>query len=170
MNIKLMTLVAVAAASIATPALAADANGSITVLRPLTITKNADLGFGTVIRPDSGSGTVTVSNAGTRSVANGVVALSSTTASAAQFTIDGEGAQSVSVTIPATFTLNNGSVSGSLTVTTSSNLVNPALVSLDGTLGSAGTKTFNVGGSIDIASTTTSGAYTGTLTVTAAYN
>ena len=127
MNIKLMALVALAATAIATPALATDATGSITVIRPLTVTKNADLDFGTVIRPDSGSGTVTVATDSARSVANGVVALSSTTASAAGFTINGEGGQSVSVTIPASFTLSSGS--NSLSVTTSSDLANPALVS-----------------------------------------
>lgn len=174
------SLLAAAAALVATFAVSAPAMaqstasttgaGSITVIRPLTITKNADLKFGTVVRPGTGSGTVVVSTAGARSVTGSVVGLSSgDTPQAAQFTVAGEGGQSVSVTIPATFSLANGS--DTLTVTTSNDLTGSAAAqTLSNALGAAGTLAFKVGGSIPIASTTNTGLYTGSFTVSAAYN
>ncbi len=174
------SLLATAAALVATFAVSAPAmaqstasttgTGSITVIRPLTITKNADLKFGTVVRPGTGSGTVVVSTAGARSVTGSVVGLSSgDTPQAAQFTVAGEGGQSVSVTIPATFSLANGS--DTLTVTTSNDLTGSAAAqTLSNALGAAGTLAFKVGGSIPIASTTNTGLYTGSFTVSAAYN
>lgn len=144
--------------------------GSVTIIRPITVTKNADLKFGTVVRPGSGAGTVVVSAAGARSTTGSVLALASgDTPQAAQFTVDGEGGQSVSVTIPATFSIANGS--NTLTVTTSNNLTGSAASqTLSNALGSAGTLVFKVGGSVPVDSTSATGLYTGTFTVAAAYN
>jgi len=168
-------LLALLAAAIAAPAFAQSSasttgSGSVTVLRPVTITKNADLRFGTVVRPAAGSGTAVVSTANVRTVAGGVVGLSSgDTPQAAQFTVDGEGGQSLSVTIPATFNIANGG--DTLVVTTSNDLSGSAgAQTLSNTLGSAGSLVFRVGGSIPVASTTVTGLYTGTFSVTAAYN
>ncbi|WGM31850.1 DUF4402 domain-containing protein [Brevundimonas sp. NIBR11] len=166
---------ALAAVAFAAPAMAQSTasttgTGSITIIRPLTITKNADLKFGSVVRPSTGSGTAVVSAAGVRSVTGGVVGLASgDTPQASQFTVAGEGGQSISVTIPATFTMANGS--DSLTVTTSNNLTGSAgAQTLSNALGGAGTLVFTVGGSVPVASTTPTGAYTGAFTVSAAYN
>ena len=111
-----------------------------------------------------------VSAAGARTVAGGVVGLASgDTPQAAQFTVDGEGGQSVSVTIPATFTMANGT--DTLTVTTTNNLSGSAAAqTLSNSLGSAGSLAFRVGGSVPVASTSPSGVYTGSFTVSAAYN
>ncbi len=165
-----IALTAVAAPAMAQSTASTTGQGSITVIRPLTITKNADLKFGAVVRPSTGAGTVAVSAAGARTVAGGVVGLASgDTPQAAQFTVDGEGGQSISITIPATFTMANGT--DSLTVTTTNNLVGAAgSQNLSNALGSAGTLAFRVGGSVPVASTTATGAYTGTFTVSAAYN
>ena len=38
------------------------ASGSVTIIRPITITKTADLQFGRVVLPSSGSATVTIAN------------------------------------------------------------------------------------------------------------
>ena len=162
--------VAVAAPAMAQSSAQTTGTGSITVIRPLAITKNADLKFGTVVRPSTGSGTVAVSAAGARSVAGGVVGLSSgDTPQAAQFTVEGEGGQSISVTIPATFSIANGS--DTLTVTTSNNLSGSAATqTLSNSLGSAGSLSFRVGGSVPVASTSPTGTYSGTFTVSAAYN
>jgi hypothetical protein len=175
MNIRFAAAAAaLAAVAFAAPAMAQSASttgqGSITIVRPLTVTKNADLKLGTVVRPASGSGTVVVSAAGVRSVTGGVVGLSTgDTPQAAQFTVDGEGGQSVSVTIPATFSMANGS--DTLTVTTSNSLTGSAASqTLSNALGSAGSLNFRVGGSVPVASTAATGVYTGTFTVSAAYN
>jgi hypothetical protein len=174
-NKLICTAAALAAVAFAAPALAQSTasttgTGSITVIRPLTITKNADLKFGTVVRPGTGSGTAAVSAAGARTVTGGVVGLASgDTPQASQFTVAGEGGQSISVTIPASFTMANGT--DSLTVTTSNNLAGSAgSQTLSNAMGAAGSLVFNVGGSVPITSTTPSGAYTGAFTVSAAYN
>ncbi len=75
--------------------------------------------------PGTGSGTAVVSAAGVRSVTGGVVGLASgDTPQASQFTVAGEGGQSISVTIPATFSMANGT--DTLVVTTSNNLTGSA--------------------------------------------
>jgi len=176
MQLKIIAAAAaLAAVAAVSPALAqstgsATGTGSITVIRPLTVTKNADLKFGTVVRPSTGNGTVVISAAGARTVTGGVVGLASGDApAAAQFTLDGEGGQSVSVTVPATFTMANGSEN--LTVTTTNNLSGSAASqTLSNALGSAGALTFKVGGSVPITSTATTGVYTGSFVVSAAYN
>lgn len=144
----------------------ATATGSVTIVRPLTITKNSDLAFGRIVRPRTGgTGTVTLANTGNSVVAAaGAVALSSTT-SRAQFTVDGEGAQVVTTSIPATATLSSGT--NTLTV----NLLPDfgSTVTLSGALAAAGSSTLNVGGSFSLPDTQASGAYSGNFTVTVAY-
>jgi hypothetical protein len=167
-----LALVALGAAvpAMAQSSQSATGNGSITVIRPVGVTKGADLKFGTVVRPGTGAGTVVISAAGARSVTGGVVGLNSGDApQAAEFTVAGEGGQSVSITVPATFIMANGSEN--LTVTTSSNLAGSAAAqTLSGSMGSAGTLNVRVGGSTPVPSTAATGLYTGTFTVSAAYN
>lgn len=165
-----LLLVATAGAAHAQSTASATGSGSITIIRPLTLTKNADLRFGTVVRPASGAGTAVVSAAGARNVTGGVVGLTSgDTPQAAQFTVDGEGGQSISISVPATFTIANGS--DTLTVTTANNISGSAAAqTLSNALGSAGSLSFRVGGSVPVASTAPTGLYTGTFTVTASYN
>lgn len=163
-----VALSGIMALGVSVPAVAqsASGSGSIKIVRPLTVTKDTDMAFGTIIR---GAGTValTAADSTVRSVTGdlGVVGLGQT---AAKFTLDGEGAQTVSVNVPATFDMTNSSTSGTLTVTTSKDI--GATTTLSSTLGSAGTKVFYIGGSIPITATTASGAYSGTFTVTASYN
>lgn len=172
---KLLLGTAAIFALAATPALAqsntasTSASSSITVYQPISIGKDADLVFGRVVRPSTGSGpgSVTIANNGGRTSAGGVVLLSSTP-SAAGFTVTGEGASSVAISIPTTFAMLNGT--NSLTVTTSNDLSAPGATILSGLLGTTGTKSFSVGGSVPITDTTASGAYTGTLSVIATYN
>jgi hypothetical protein len=166
----LLSVLAIASPALAQSSASTTGTGSITIIRPLTLTKNADLKFGTVVRPSSGSGTVTVSNAGARAVTGTIVGLSSgDTPQASQFTVAGEGGQSVSVTIPATFTMTDGT--DILTVTTSNNLTGSASAqTLSNALGTAGSLAFNIGGVVTVTSTQSIGAYTGTFTVAAAYN
>ena len=143
-------------------------SGTITVIRPLTVTNDADLDFGVVTRPASGSGDVTIATTGARTVDVGIVEVGAGT-TAAQFPLDGEGGQSVSVTIPATFLMSKGG--DDLTVTTSNDLAGGLTTqSLSGSLGSAGSLVVLIGGEVTLADTTPTGAYTGTLTVSAAYN
>jgi hypothetical protein len=138
----------------------ATAAGSATIIQPITITKNTDLAFGRIVRPASGTDTVTIANtADTVGTGGTAVALTSTT-SRAKFTIAGESGLTATLTVPASFALTNGA--NSLTVTLSPDQTSPL------TLGATST-TLYVGGSFPVTSTTVSGGYTGSFNVTVAY-
>lgn len=165
--------IAAAAALSSTGALAqSSANvattGSARIVQPIAITKNSDLAFGTVVRPTSGSNTVTVDQTnGTRAISGGGDGvLVTSTVTRATYTVDGEGGQTFSISVPATFSMT-GSTSGTITVN-----LTPTATSgtLSGAVGAAGTATFGVGGDFSLASTQATGQYTGSFTATVAYN
>jgi hypothetical protein len=136
-----------------------DAAASIQVIAPLTVSKDADLSFGTVTK---GAGMVVVAAAtGARSV-TGNVGLAGGTAAAAAFTFSGEPSRAITVTVPATVTLTSGA--NTLSVATTNTGAGSQ------TLSGAGSHGVKVGGSITLASDTASGNYSGTLTVSASYN
>lgn len=151
-------------------------NGSIsgsgtaqaTVFRSISLAKTADLYFGRIVRPLSGSGTVELAAANAaKTYPAGVAWMNLPAATRAAYTVTGEGGQTMSIDIPTTFNMN-GPLSSTLTVTTNNNLTTtPTLSSI---LGNSGTYNFFVGGSFPISSSTQSGVYSGTFTVTVAYN
>ncbi|WP_334161931.1 DUF4402 domain-containing protein [Phenylobacterium sp.] len=147
-------------------------NSSATIFQPIQLAKNTDLSFGTIVRPTSGSGTVTISSAdGERTYTGGVALLNSgpnAPSGRATYTVTGEGGQSMNVNIPASFSMTRTGGSETITVTLAMSVTNPQLLS--GTLGNTGNLTFGVGGSIPVADSTHSGAYTGTFNVVVAYN
>jgi hypothetical protein len=139
-----------------------------TVQRALSMAKISDLSFGRIVRPLTGSGTVSLAAADATQTISAGVWLGSPFPARARYTVTGEGGQQLSVTVDPTFVMSNGT-GGTITVTTNNNLlVSPVLNSSFG--GAAGTYSFYVGGSFPIANTTPSGSYTGVFTVTAAYN
>lgn len=135
-----------------------------TVIRSIAVTKTADLTFGQIERPVSGSGSVSIDPVtGARTMVN-AVGHDTPQPTQATFSITGEGGQAFSVTMPATFSMSGPQT---LTATTSSSSNSPVL---SGSLGSAGSFVFGVGASIPLTSTTMSGAYTGSFTITVNYN
>ena len=155
-------LLGVAAPALAQASATTTASSTTTILSPISLTKVLDLQFGKVVRPSAATPqTVIVSSAGARSLGGtGDAVLMGTTASQAQFTVGGEGGAAITVTVPATFAM------GPLTVTTSGTYP----TAIGGAAGSPGTATVNVGGAFPITNTTATGSFTGTLSVTAAYN
>lgn len=155
--------------NVAVAQVAETATGSLTIVQPLTITKDADLRFGSIVKPST-SGSVAISTAGARSVTDGVQGLSGgDTPQAARFTVAGAGGRALSIQIPPSITLSSGT--HALLVTTTSNLTGAmAAQVLSGTPETSGTLEVRVGGSVALASTTEPGIYTGVLTVSAAYN
>jgi hypothetical protein len=167
--VKIVAALAVGAGAV--PALAQSSsvttNGTTTIVEPVTIAQNSALSFGTIVRPISGSGTVTIgTGADTVSTTGGAIALSGTT-SRARYTLTGEGGQIVSITMPASFNMSrSGATDLAVTLTRS-----PAgNATLSGTAGSTGTAALDIGGSFPISSTTVTGAYSGSFTVSVAYN
>lgn len=142
------------------------ATGSVTIIQPLTIAKDVDLAFGRIVKPASGSGSVTIANTSdTVTAAGGAVALPGITTSRAKFTIAGEGGQAVTVSVPASFNMLNGS--NTIAVALTPDLSSPT--SLSGALGSAGGATLYVGGNFSLPAGQATGLYTGTFNVSVAY-
>ncbi len=150
----------------------ANANGSVTIFRPITVTKNADLKFGNIVKPGAGSGSASVAadSGGALTVGGGVVDLASGDASsAAKFTVAGEGGQAFTLAVADSFSISNGT--DSITVTTSQDVAD-GTQNLSGSLGDGadGTKEVHVGGSINVPSAISTGLFTGSFSVTATYN
>lgn len=160
------TLTGLASTAYAQNSASATATGSATIVQAISITKTADLGFGTIVKPTTGTSTISVSNTGNSRTISGGNAVGANTAgvTSASFLIQGEGGAAISVNVP-NFNMTSGS--NTLAVTTTNT---GATAGLSGSLGGSGSLVLGVGGSFPLASSTPSGAYSGSLVVTASYN
>ncbi len=104
---------------------------------------------------------------GTRTITGGDGVLLSGTSSRATYTVGGEGAQAFSITVPANFSMTRSGGAETIVVTLTASATSGTL---SGALASSGTATFGVGGSMDLTSSTATGAYSGTFNVTVQYN
>ncbi len=149
---------------------AVNTDTSMTLYRGVTIEKNSDLSFGTVVRPNTGSSTVIIDQGtGARTFTGGVVLLGTgpnPAAGRATFTVRGEGGQTFGITVPDFFPMTRAGGSEVLLVQTA----NATTGTLGNSLGALGSATFGVGGTITIPDNQASGFYTGTFLVEAAYN
>ncbi len=125
------------------------------ILRPITVTKTADLDYARIVTGVAAS-TVTVSPAGALTCGTGLTCLG--TVSAAAFSVVGTVGQVATVSVPATVTLNNGA--SSMTST---------LVRSAATLTLAATNSFTVGGVLAVGASQPDGPYSGNFTVTVDY-
>jgi len=142
--------------------------GSARIVQPISIAKDSDLAFGTIVRAVTGTNTITVNETtGARTLTGaGDGVLVTSTVTRAAYTVTGEGGQTFSISVPATFSMT-GSTSGTITV----NLTPTAATgTLSGTVGAAGTATFGVGGDFSLPSSQATGQYSGSFTATVAYN
>jgi len=141
--------------------------GTTTIIQPVTIAQNNALAFGTIVRPSSGSSTISIgTGADTVGTTGSAVALRGTT-SRARYTVSGEGGEIISVTMPATFALSR-SGAPDLVVSLTRNPVGN--LTLNNALGATGTASLDIGGSFSISNTTATGDYLGSFTVSVAYN
>lgn len=157
----------VATGLFASPALAADTKtftATARIVSPLTLTKNADLNFGTITKlPALTSSTVVVGRAGGGTTACGAN-LTCTAPSPANFSVTGSVGQELTVTTSALAVLTSG------TNTVNFAIDAPALVNLAPAGVGGGTVSFDIGGMITVDSTTADGTYTGTVDVTVEYS
>lgn len=148
-------------------------SSSVRIIQGISLTRVSSLAFGTIVRPSSGSNTVTISTTSDTPALTGggdAVLLGSGTKTRASYTAAGEGGQSVSITVPATVTMN-GSVSGSIVVTLTSEAASDTLTGALGTTGAfSGDGTLYVGGAFAVSNSTVSGDYSGSFSTTLAYN
>jgi hypothetical protein len=139
-----------------------------TVYRSMAISKATDLSYGRIVRPSSGSAIISLNPSTGAVSATPAVALGSPSPSRASYTVTAEGGSSFNIGVsPATMTLT-GTPSGSVQVTLTETAIGAQTPG--GTLGTAVTFPFGIGGSMTITSATQSGSYNGSFVVTVSYN
>jgi hypothetical protein len=160
---------AVALTVTATPALAVgptqNSKATARIVKPLTLAWVRDLDLGVIVLSGAGSWTnasVGISKTGAFACTNSNVTCSGATQTA-QYKVTGTNNQSVTVTAPNVVLTNQNDGVSTLTMTVD----NPGTVNL-GNSGTAGL-TFDLGGTIAVASTTPDGTYQGTFNVTVNY-
>ncbi|MFC2992790.1 DUF4402 domain-containing protein [Halomonas tibetensis] len=155
-------------------AAAATTSASSTVIEPIAIALGTDLNFGR-FAPGAG-GSVTVSTSGARTGSN--VILSSVdvgTVSAARFDVTGDNNATYSITWDAAAELSDSVEAGGNTMAlaifsdlTAGNAITGEVTA--GTLGTGGTQSIYLGGTLTVAGTQTAGTYSGDVTATVEYN
>ncbi|MBI6115208.1 DUF4402 domain-containing protein [Salegentibacter maritimus] len=135
------------------------ANAAAEIISPIKITDGSDLNFGRIIGNAAG-GNVTISTAGVRSTDNDDLLAPSTTVQAASFDVTAAETYNYSVTIPGISLTGNGDA---MPVTFESSLGNTGVV------GTGAAQTLNVGGELTVNPAQAEGTYTGTISVTVAY-
>lgn len=135
------------------------------VLAPITIenTGSTPISFGTLSR-SSVEGAVTVTADGTRTSSGGVSVLTSSDFSAAPFGVTGDNSAAFSITLPANGTVELTRSGGSEKMAVDDFTHNSTL-----TLSTSGTATFNVGATLTVNEDQVPGEYTGSFSVTVAY-
>lgn len=164
-NAALLAAVLAGAGLNAHQAYAADAiaDGTATVMTPISISKVTDLRFGQFSALTGG--TVVISTAGARSATSAVVLSALDAGGAASFTVTGEADATYGITLPADATITH-TVDGVTTMSIDSLTSDP---SGTGTL-TAGTQALAVGGTLTVGNAQEVGSYTGTLSVSVEYN
>lgn len=153
-----------------TPVAGASGNATATVRRPISFTGTPTLVFGTIYKPTTGSSVVTLNpSLGSNPLsATGDAIIVGATAARASYSITGEGAQAITVTPATSFVMNR--VGGGTTPITVTLTTTTLPTALSGSLGSAGTAGFYMGGNFTLTTATQMGTYQGSYNVTVAYN
>lgn len=163
--VKAAALAAVAAMGLsanAAHAANATASAKANILTSVSVTKTADLDFGTIAPSNTAVSTVQVS--GTGAVTCGTNLVCSGTTSAAGFTVAGAAGQTVSISADKTVTLNNTTTAGT-SMTASLTPSVPSLVLTS----TAANNAFAVAGTLSVAAGQAEGAYSGTFQVDVNY-
>lgn len=142
----------------------ATATARAKIVRTVTITNTNALDFGTIARPTSGTANIDVSAASTASRTCGAGALCFGTFSAADFAIGATADETVTVTVPASVSLNGPAGSTALVVTLSKSFAGSTI-----SMGASTSQTVYVGGSLAVPSTAVEGNYSNTFSVVADY-
>ena len=152
--------------AVAAPARAATVNAAVTAsgLKPLVLTKVADLDLGSVtLGPGVWSNaTVSLSQAGVLSCASTNITCTGA-ASVATYNVQGSKQQPVQISVPNVTLVNQSDSSQTLTLVTDA--PTSIILANNGFPGS----NFSIGGSVTINSTTAAGTYVGTFNVTVDY-
>lgn len=145
----------------------ASANATATIVKAISIDKVTDLQFGKIIAAST-AGQVAIQKDGSRTIAAGDVALfdQGSDEQAASFKTIGSPGATYSLVLPEDESVSLTGPEGSDPMTIEG-FVHSATGTLDATTGE---ETFNVGATLNVGADQAPGQYTGTFTVTAAYN
>lgn len=143
------------------------------LITPLTLTEVTSLHFGTMSVLTSTAGTCVLATSGTRTSTGGVnLSTGTPTSSTATYTVAGLASATYAITFPTTITVANGSNSMTISTvtlkTTSGSDVTTG--STTSTLSASGADGIAIGGILDVPAGQTTGLYSGTFTLTVAYN
>lgn len=165
-NLKLFTLaIAILGFSTVSFAQSASATGSVRLLTPITIVKNLDLRFGSVLT-NNAAGTVVIGTSSATDRTMGTYTDLTTGADAygaAKFTVSGTKSQKFAVTLPTSLQLTGPGAALTVNEFTTD-------FPTGGTLDETGTKIILVGATLTIPANQEGGVYSGTFNVTVAYN
>lgn len=140
-------------------------NASANVVRILSVTSTSDLSFGS-FAPGPTSGTVVMTAVGNRTATGGVTLVNASAGAQATVNLAGTPSTSYAVTLPSSVTLT--AASGGATMTLGS--FTTTLTGGAGSLNTAGTGSFGVGGTLTVAANQPISVYTGSFPVTLTYN
>jgi Mat/Ecp fimbriae major subunit len=157
----LVAVSAIAMGSNAAYAATASADAKATILSPITVTKTADLDFGTIAVNAADTVTIAASSDTATCGATAGNLICAGTTSRAKFNVTGAANTSVSISSDANVTLLSGANSMSATLAKSA---------ASATLSATGAASFQVGGALSVGATQAAGAYVGAFNVTVNYN
>lgn len=140
----------------------ASATATATIITPILLTNTAALQFGNVVASTT-AGTIVVAADATRTWTGGATGISGLPVTAAAFGVTGGANRTFTISLPASATITSGS--NSMTVDTFTSSI-PSPSALNG----SGAASFNVGGTLTVGASQATGSYTGTFSVTVAYN
>ncbi|MEI8204033.1 MAG: DUF4402 domain-containing protein [Bacteroidota bacterium] len=150
----------------------ATANAGVKIVKALTLTKTADLHFGTMTVPTAGV-VITLTTANVRSASSGVITLLAQipTSSNSAYTVTGSPSSTYAITLPTSDVTINGPNSAYTIVNTFvAKTLSAGTDGLTGTLDVSGNDSFVVGAKLNLAGSQAYGTYTGTFSVTINYN
>ncbi len=145
-----------------TNAAQSSANATARLVTAISIVKTGDLNFGDVLA-GAAVGTVRMAPGGARSRTGGAQLGSGLLAQAASFQVGGQARERYAITLPASVNV----VSGANTMVVDTFRSNP---NGTGRLSAAGAQNLNIGATLHVGANQASGTYTGTFSVTVAYN
>ena len=157
----LLPLLAAPMAAFGQSSATASANATATVYTAIALAKTHDLAFGNVFSTTAG-GTVTVSSAGVESSSPTGLFAAANTPTAASFTVGGANNAVFAITLPSSASLTSGSNTMTVNTFTSS-------LGASSTLSAGGTATLDVGANLVLGASQAAGSYTGSFSVTVAY-
>ena len=160
-----LLIAALSTSAFASGTASATANATLTIMAPGTLTKVKDIAFGSIVRPSTGTNTVTLSSVNSSVTVTGTgdaSTVAGATPSAAKFTFVAPPGTTYTTTQTLTFTQAGlANISASSPTTTTGTLL---------TVPAGGSQDLNLGGQFDISASTTAQAYTGSLALTVNYN